>query len=135
MEILIVHRDAEIGEQLVQMVKDYTTHECDLVGSDDAALDWGRRHARCRLLLAQLEAEGVDGLAAGAALSEIFAGLQTLFLPQYSASEQRLVVANTKVFPSPLMAKVCSKQSRVRKMQPRAHPTFFILPIFCTCAA
>jgi hypothetical protein len=102
MEILIVHRDAEIGEQLVQMVKDYTAHECDLVGSDDAALDWGRRHARCRLLLTQLEAEGVDGLALGGALSEIFEGLQTLFLPPYPASEQRLVVTETKVFPEPI---------------------------------
>jgi Domain of unknown function (DUF4388) len=102
MELLIVHRDAEVGEQLVQMVKDYTVHECDLVGSDVAALDWGRRHARCTLLLTQLEGEGIDGLAVGGALSEIFPGLQTLFLPPYSASEQRLVVAETKVFPEPI---------------------------------
>jgi hypothetical protein len=102
MDLLIVHRDAEMGEQLVQMVKDYTSHECDLVGSDAAALEWGRRHARCTLLLAQLEAEGVDGLSLGGALSEIFPGLQTLFLPPYPASEQRLVVANTKVFPEPI---------------------------------
>jgi Domain of unknown function (DUF4388) len=102
MELLIVHRDAEVGEQLVQMVKDYTVHECDLVGSDAAALDWGRRHARCTLLLTQLEDDGIDGLAVGGALSEIFPGLQTLFLPPYSASEQRLVVAETKVFPEPI---------------------------------
>ena len=49
MQLLIVHRDAELGEQLVRMVKDYTRHECDLVGSDAAALDWGRRHAKCAL--------------------------------------------------------------------------------------
>lgn len=102
MELLIVHRDAEVGEQLVQMVKDYTVHECDLVGSDAAALDWGRRHARCTLLLTQLEADGIDGLAVGGALSEIFPGLQTLFLPPYPASDQRLVVAETKVFPEPI---------------------------------
>ena len=102
MELLIVHRDAEVGEQLVQMVKDYTVHECDLVGSDVAALDWGRRHARCTLLLTQLEDDGIDGLAVGGALSEIFPGLQTLFLPPYPASEQRLVVAETKVFPEPI---------------------------------
>ncbi len=54
MEILIVHRDAEIGEQLVQMVKDYTAHGCELVGSHAAALDWGSRHAGCSLLLTQL---------------------------------------------------------------------------------
>jgi hypothetical protein len=102
MQLLIVHRDAEIVEQLVKMVKDYTTHECDLVGSDAAALDWGRRHARCTLLVTQLEAQGLDGLALGGSLSEIFPGLQTLFLPPYPASEQRLVVAETKIFPEPI---------------------------------
>ena len=102
MELLIVHRDAEVGEQLVQMVKDYTAHECDLVGSDAAALDWGRRHARCALLLTQLEAEGIDGLGVGGALGEIFPGLQTLFLPPYQASQQRVVVSQTKIFPEPI---------------------------------
>ncbi len=102
MELLIVHRDAEVGDQLVQMVKDYTAHECDLAGSDAAALDWGRRHARCTLLLTQLDGDGIDGLALGGALGEIFPGLQTLFLPPYQASEQRLVVGQTKVFPEPI---------------------------------
>jgi hypothetical protein len=102
MELLIVHRDADVGEQLVQMVKDYTTHECGLVASDAAALDWGRRHARCALLLVQLEGDGIDGLSIGGALSEIFPGLQTLFLPPYQASEQRLVVGQTKIFPEPI---------------------------------
>lgn len=102
MELLIVHRDAEVGEQLVQMVKDYTAHECDLAGSDAAALEWGRRHARCALLVTQLESEGIDGLTLGGSLSEIFPGLQTLFLPPYQASEQRLEVAQTKVFPEPI---------------------------------
>jgi Domain of unknown function (DUF4388) len=102
MELLIVHRDAEIGEQLVQMVKDYTSHECDFVGNNAAALDWSRRHARCRLLLTQLEADGVDGLALGGALSEAFPGLQTLFFPSYPASEQKLVIPQTKVFPEPI---------------------------------
>lgn len=102
MELLIVHRDAELGEQLVQMVKDYTTHECDFAGSQVAALDWGRRHARCRLLITQLDADGLDGLALGAALSEIFPGLQTLFLPPYPASAQRLNLSATKVFPEPI---------------------------------
>ncbi len=102
MELLIVHRDAEIGDQLVQMVKDYTAHGCDFAGSHVAALDWGRRHARCTLLITQLEGEGLDGLALGGALSEIFPGLQTLFLPPYPASEQRLVVSQTKIFPEPI---------------------------------
>lgn len=102
MELLIVHRDAELGEQLVQMVKDYTEHECDFVGSQVAAVDWGRRHARCTLLISQLESDGLDGLALGAAFSEMFPGLQTLFLPSYPASEQHLVIDNTKVFPEPI---------------------------------
>ena len=102
MELLIVHREAEVGEQLVQMVKDYTTHECDLVGSDAAAVEWARRHARCALLLTQLDGEGIDGLTLGATLSEFFPNLQTLFLPAYQASEQRLEINHTKVFPEPI---------------------------------
>ena len=102
MQLLIVHSDAELGEQLVRMVNDYTRHECDLVGSDAAAIDWGRRHAKCALLLTQLEANGIDGLSLGGSLSEIFSDLQTLFFPSYVAAEQRLEVAVTKVFPEPI---------------------------------
>jgi len=102
MQVLIAHRDAEIGEQLAQMVTDYTSHECDLVGSTHAALDWGRRHARCRLLIAQLEGDDFDGFAVGASLCEIYSGLQTVFLPPYLADEQRLEIADTKVFPEPI---------------------------------
>jgi hypothetical protein len=102
MQLLIAHSDAEIGEQLTQMAIDYTSHECDLAGSMAAAIDWGRRHARCSLLIAQLEAEGFDGLGLGGSLSEMFPGVQTLFLPPYPASEQRLEVAETKVFPEPI---------------------------------
>ena len=102
MQLLIAHRDVEIGDQLVQMVKDYAGHDVDLAGSDVAAIDWGRRHSRCNLLLTQLDGDGFDGLAVGAALSEIFPGLQTLFLPQYPAVEQRLEIAATKVFPEPI---------------------------------
>jgi len=102
MQVLIAHRDAELGEQLAQMVIDYTTHDCDFVGSTPAALEWARRHARCRLLITQLEGEEFDGLALGASFSEVFPGLQTLFLPAYSVEEQRLVVSNTKVFPEPI---------------------------------
>jgi len=102
MQVLIAHRDAEIGEQLAQMVTDYTTHECNFAGSGAAAMDWARRHARCALLITQLEAEGLDGLSLGGTLSEIFPGLQTLFLPAYPASEQRLEIAETKVFPEPI---------------------------------
>ena len=102
MQLLIVHRDAGLGGQLVQMVKDYTAHDCELVGSDAAALEWARRHQRCALLLAQLEAEGIDGLVLGGTLSETFPGLQTLFFPAYPASDQRLAIAETKVFSEPI---------------------------------
>ena len=102
MHLLIVHDDAEVGEQLAGMVRDYTRHACDLVENDAAAQQWAQRHARCDLLLAQLEGPGVDGLTLGGALSEIFPGLQVLFLPAYPASEQRLEIAQTKVFPEPI---------------------------------
>ena len=102
MQLLIVHHDAEMGGQLVQMVRDYTAHDCDLVGSDDAAINWGRRRSHCALLLTQVEDDGIDGLVLGGSLGEIFPGLQTLFLPAYPASARRLEVADTKVFPEPI---------------------------------
>ena len=102
MQLLIVHHDAEVGEPLVQMVKDYARHDCELVGGDAAAMNWGRRHRKCALLLTQLEAEGIDGLALGGSLSEIFPGLQVLFFPPYAATDERLEVANTKVFLEPI---------------------------------
>lgn len=102
MQVLIVHHDGEVGDQLVQMVKDYTAHECDFAGNNADATSWGWRHAQCALLITQLEAEGLDGLALGGTLSEIFPGLQTLFLPPYPASDQRLEVAETKMFPEPI---------------------------------
>jgi CheY-like chemotaxis protein len=102
MQLLIVHDDAEVGEQLAGMVADYTEHACELVPSDAAAQQWVQKHARCDLLLAQLEGNGVDGLALGGALSEIFPGLQVLFLPSYPAAEQRLEIGRTKIFPEPI---------------------------------
>jgi hypothetical protein len=102
MQLLVVHHDAEIGEQLVQMVKDYTSHECDLSDSSITAVDWGQRHGKCALLLTQLVAEGIDGLTLGATLSEMFSGLQIVFFPPYPASEQQFEVPETKVFPEPI---------------------------------
>jgi len=134
MELLIVHRDAEVGEQLVQMVKDYTAHECDLVGSDVAALDWGRRHAKCALLLTQLDGEGIDGLALGGGLSEIFPGLQTLFLPGYPASEQRLVVGQTKVFPEPIDGEgLLEAITRAEKAAHGAPDLFHVVDVLQMC--
>jgi hypothetical protein len=102
MQLLIVHHDPELGEGLVQMVKNYTRHHCNLVSTDAGAMDWSRRHQRCDLLLTQLDAEGINGLALGSALSEIFPGLQVLFFPSYAADERRLEIADTKVFPEPI---------------------------------
>src|SRR5262245_43325522 len=102
MQLLIVHRDPKMGEALVQMIRNYTRHHAQLVESDKAAMDWARRHQRCELLLIQLEAEGIDGLALGSSLSEILPGLQVLFFPNYSAAERRLEIARTKVFPEPI---------------------------------
>ncbi len=102
MQLLIVHDDAEVGEQLVQMVKEYTEHNCGFAKSDAGALDWARGVSRCSLLITQLRGNKVDGLSLGGSLSEIFAGLQTMFLPSYAATEQRIDLTNTKVFPEPI---------------------------------
>ena len=102
MQLLIVHDDAEVGGQLMGMVQDYTEHECDLVENDEGALRWARQHARCGILLAQLEGPAADGLTLGGSLGEIFPGLQTFFLPAYPAAERRLEIAKTKVFPEPI---------------------------------
>lgn len=102
MQILVVHRDAEVGEELVRLVKEYTEHHCGFATSDARAIDWARGVPRCSLLITQLQAEGVNGLALGGTLSETFAGLQTMFLPDYPASDQRLEVPQSKVFPEPI---------------------------------
>jgi DNA-binding response OmpR family regulator len=102
MQLLIVHDDAEVGEQLVQMVKEYTEHHCGFATSDAGALDWARGVSRCSLLITQLRGNKIDGLSLGGSLSEIFAGLQTMFLPAYPATEQRIDLTNSKVFPEPI---------------------------------
>ncbi|MDQ6655747.1 MAG: DUF4388 domain-containing protein [Verrucomicrobiota bacterium] len=102
MQILVVHRDAEVGEELVRLIKEYTEHHCGFASSDARALDWARGVPRCSLLITQLQAEGVNGLSLGGTLSETFAGLQTMFLPDYPASQQRLEVPHSKVFPEPI---------------------------------
>ena len=100
-QLLVVHRDPEIGRDLVQLVKDYTGYESVLTHSESETLFWLRRqpNLRPRILLTQLQAPGLDGFILGALLGEMFSGLQTLFLPAYAASEQRMEVAGSKVFP------------------------------------
>lgn len=63
MQLLIVHRDPEMGDALVQVVKNYAGHHCLLVSSAAAATDWARRHRGCDLLLTQLETDQINGLA------------------------------------------------------------------------
>jgi CheY-like chemotaxis protein len=103
MQLLIVHRDPEMGDALVQMVKNYTRHHCLLVPSDAVAIDWARHHQSCDLLLTQLETDEINGLTLGSALSEIFSGLQVLFFPSYAADERRLAISDTKIFPEPIV--------------------------------
>ncbi|HYY14781.1 MAG TPA: hypothetical protein VE758_10155 [Chthoniobacterales bacterium] len=97
MQLLIAHRDAELGRQLVQMVNEYTHHECDLVANETAAMQWARDHSRCAVLLTQLDSV-IDGLSLGASFTEILPGVQTAFL----RSQQRFELKDTKVFPEPI---------------------------------
>ena len=134
MQLLIVHRDPEMGEALVQMVKSYTRHHCQLVDSDTAAMDWARRHQRCDLLLVQLEAEGIDGLVLGSSLSEIFPALQVLFFPNYSATERRLEVSHPKVFPEPIEGDdLLSAIERAGNAPPNSPDLFHVLDVLQMC--
>ncbi len=135
MQLLLVHSDAELGDQLAGMVKEYTAHDCDRVGSDAAALDWGRKHERCHLLLTQLEATGIDGLALGASLSEIFPGLQILFFPPYPTSDRRLEVTHTKVFPEPIDGDaVLGAIERAETANAGAPDLFHVVDVIQMCA-
>jgi CheY-like chemotaxis protein len=135
MQLLIVHRDSEMGEALVRMVNNYTRHQCELVGSDVAAIDWARRHQQCNLLLTQLEADGIDGLALGSSLSESFPALQVLFFPNYSATEQRLGIAQTKVFPEPIEGdELLAAIERAENAPPNAPDLFHVVDVLqMTC--
>jgi hypothetical protein len=102
MQLLIVHSDADLGKQLLQMVKDYTPHKCDLVTSGNAAMKWTQKNEECDFVLTQLEGKGIDGFVLGGSFSELFPKVQTAFFPNYAAVEQRLEVSDTKVFPEPI---------------------------------
>ncbi|HVF70501.1 MAG TPA: DUF4388 domain-containing protein [Chthoniobacterales bacterium] len=134
MQLLIVHDDAEVGEQLAGMVADYTEHACDLVTTDAAALEWAKTHSRCELLLAQLDGAGVDGLGLGGPLSETFPGLQVLFLPGYPASDQRLEIARTKVFPEPIDGeRLLESIELAAAAEPNAPDLFHVLDVLQMC--
>src|SRR5260370_16806520 len=134
MQLLIVHRDSEMGEALVQTVKSYTGDGCELVGNDVAALDWARRHQQCNLLLTELEAEGINGLALGSSLSEIFPALQVLFFPNYPAAEQRLEIADTKVFPEPIEGDdLLAAIERAENARPNTPDLFHVADVLQMC--
>jgi CheY-like chemotaxis protein len=134
MQLLIVHRDPEMGDALVQMVKSYTRHHCQLVLSDSSATDWARHHQRCDLLLTQLEAEGINGLTLGSALSEIFAELQVLFFPNYAADERRLEIADTKIFPEPIVGdELLAAIERAENAPSDAADLFHVIDVLQMC--
>ena len=134
MQLLLVHHDAEVGGQLARMVNDYTTHQCDLVDDDAAADSWAQTHPACALLLAQLDGPGVDGLALGATFSEIFPGLQILFLPSYRAAEQQLEIAKTKVFPEPIDGEHLLEVIEAAETTKAGSPDFFhVLDVLQMC--
>lgn len=134
MQLLIVHRDAALGDQLVQMVTGYTAHDCGLAQSNAAAIAWGRSQSQCTLLLTQLQDDGVDGLTLGGQLSELFPGLQTLFLPGYPATEQRLEIDNAKVFPEPIDGEaLLAAISRAEASTPGAPDWFHVVDVLQMC--
>jgi hypothetical protein len=133
MQLLIVHHDADLGGQLVQMVKDYTQHDCDVVESETAAMQWARDHSRCALLLTQVDSV-IDGPTLGASFSEIFPGVQTAFLPAYPRSEQRLEVEQTKVFPEPIDGEtLLALIDRIASASPGALDLFHIVDVLQMC--
>ena len=134
MQLLIVHRDPEMGEALVQMIQNYTRHHAQLVESDKSALDWARRHQRCELLLVQLEAAAIDGLALGSSLSEIFPALQVLFFPNYNAAGRRLEVARTKIFPEPIEGDdLLGAIERAEDAAPNSPDLFHVIDVLQMC--
>ncbi len=102
MQLLLVHQEPEIGQALVEIVRQYSGHQAEFFASDAAALEWAEQVPECNLLITQLESEGVDGLALAGSLGERFPRLHTFFLPGYPLGEQRLEVANSKIFPEPI---------------------------------
>ena len=134
MQLLIVHRDPEMGAALVRMIKTHTRHHCQRVESGQLAVDWACLHQRCELLLVELEAEGIDGLALGSALSEIFPNLQVLFFPNYDATERRLEVAQTKIFPEPIEGdELLGAIERAEKLPPSAPDLFHVVDLLQMC--
>jgi hypothetical protein len=136
-QLLIVHRDAEIGRQLVGLVKEFTGCDSAHTASESETLVWLRRQpgVRPRILLTQLEAPGLDGFSLGAILSEMFAGLQTLFLPPYVATQVRIEIAGSKVFPEPVDGdRLIATIERSIRMRWDAPDWFHVVDILQMCS-
>ena len=135
MQLLIVHDDAEVGEQLMSMVKDYTAHQCDLVESDAAALRWAREHARCGLLLAQLEGPRSMASRSVARSVKFFPGCKRFssrhIPPRNNDSRSR----KQKYFPNRSTASACWKRSKPRRRQDRTPLIFFMSWMCSKCVA
>ena len=97
-------------------------------------MDWARRHQQCNLLLTQLEADGINGLTLGSSLSEVYPALQVLFFPNYPAAEQRLEIAETKVFPEPVEGDdLLAAIERAENARPNAPDLFHIADVLQMC--
>jgi Domain of unknown function (DUF4388) len=135
-QLLIVHRDAEIGQQLARLVKEFTGCDSAHTTSESETLVWLRRQpgARPRILLTQLDAPGLDGFSLGATLSEMFAGLQTLFLPPYVATQARIEIASSKIFPEPIDGdRLIATVERSIRMRWDAPDWFHVVDILQMC--
>lgn len=134
--LLIVHQDAEFGEELARMVKEYTGHESARCRTESEALVLLRRrpNIRPRILLAELDGVGLDGFNLAAQLSENYPGLQTLFCPSYPATAQRMEIAHSKVFPEPVDGeRLIETIERSVRMLPGAPDLFPVLDLLQLC--
>jgi len=135
-QLLIVHGDAEIGRQLVRLVKEFTGYDSAHTASESETLVWLRRDpaARPRILLTQLDGAGLDGFALGALLSETLPGLQTLFLPPYTAMQVRIEIAGSKIFPEPIDGdRLIANIERAVRMRWDAPDWFHVVDVVQMC--
>ncbi len=133
MQLLIVHHDVEIGDGLLAMVREYSEEAVEYAPNNAAAQAWVERGGGCDLLITQLDAEGIDGLALASSLGALCAGLQTFFLPAYALSEQRLEVANTKIFPEPIDGERLLQAIRRVAEAPAAPNSFHVVDLLQMC--
>src|SRR5438552_5091426 len=134
MQLLIVHQESKIGDELVKIVGQYTLHQAHFVSSDAAALSWAEQHSECDLFLTQLDADGIDGLKLRSSFEEKFPGIQTIFMPPYRASKQRLDVLHTKVFAEPIDSeRLLSAITRATQLEAGAIDPFHVVDVLQMC--